>query len=39
MLSLNLKQIGKESERITKTKCFVNKHNWKKLNFLSEKDD
>ena len=34
-----MKKIGKNSERITKIKSFINKYNWKVTNFLSEKDN
>ena len=36
---LNHEEIKKDLQRITKIKPFVNKHNWKGVNFLSEKDD
>ena len=29
----------KTSWKITKIKLFTNKHNWKKINFLADKDD
>ena len=28
-----------KKQRITKIKSFINKYNWKEINFLSEKDD
>ena len=31
--------IGKNPERITKIKPFINKYNWEGINFLAEKDD
>ena len=31
--------MGKHSERIIKFKPFINKYNWKGINFPSEKDD
>ena len=31
------RRIGKCSERITKTKNFINKYNWEEINFSSEK--
>ena len=39
IFELNHKQTGKHSERITKVKTFINKYNWKDVNFPSEKDD
>ena len=33
------KGIGKNPERITKLKYFVNKYNWKGINYPLEKDD
>ena len=36
-VALNYKQIGKDPERILKTKPFKNKYTWAKINFLSEK--
>ena len=36
---LNHKEIRKHSERITKIKPLINKYNWKRINFSSEKDD
>ena len=38
-VTLNHEKIGKNSERITKIKSFINKYNWKVTNFLSEKDN
>ena len=34
-----MKKKGKYSERITKIKPFINKYNWKGINFPSEKND
>ena len=36
---LSHEEIGKNLERITKVKCFINKYNWEGINFPSEKDD
>ena len=36
---LNHEEIGKNPERITKIKPFINKYNWQGINFPSEKDD
>ena len=36
---LNHEEIKKDWERITKIKPFINKYNWKGINFPSEKDD
>ena len=38
-VALSHSQIGKNPERITRIKPFINKYNWKKINFLSKKDD
>ena len=38
-VALNYKDIGKHAERITKVKLFINKYNWERINFSSEKDD
>ena len=35
----NHEEIGKNPERITKTKPFVDKYRWEEINFPSEKDD
>ena len=35
---LNHEEIGKDSERLTKIKTFINKHNWKGKTFSSAKD-
>ena len=39
IVALNLEEIGKRSERITKIKPFVNRYNWEAINFPSEKDN
>ena len=36
---LNHGEIGKTSERVAKTKPFINKHSWKGINFPLAKDD
>ena len=36
---LNHEERGKNPERITKVKPFINKYNWEGINFPSEKDD
>ena len=36
---LNHKEIRKHSERITKIKPLINRYNWERINFSSEKDD
>ena len=38
-VALNHEEIGKNPERITKIKLFINKYKWEGINFLSEKDD
>ena len=38
-VALNHEEIGKNPERITKIKPFINKYNWQGINFPSEKDD
>ena len=38
-VALNHEEIGKNPERITKIKPFINKYKWEGINFLSEKDD
>ena len=38
-VALNHEQRGKHCERMKKIKSFMNKYNWKEINFLSEKDD
>ena len=36
---LNLEEIGKHAERITKVNPFINKYKWEGTDFRSEKDD
>ena len=36
---LNHEEIGKNPERITKIKPFINKYKWEGINFPSDKDD
>ena len=36
---LNYEEIKKYPQIITKIKPFINKYNWEKINFPSEKDD
>ena len=38
-VGLNLKEIGKNLERITKIKPIRSKYDWEETNFSSEKDD
>ena len=38
-VALNHEEIKKNPRRITKTQSFINKYNWEKINFPSEKDD
>ena len=38
-VGLNLKEIGKNLERITKIKPIISKYDWEETNFSSEKDD
>ena len=38
-VTLNHKEIKKDSERIAKIKPFINKYNWEEIHFPSEKDD
>ena len=38
MVTLNLEEIKKNSQRITKIKPFINKNNWERINFPSEKE-
>ena len=38
-VTLNHEGIKKDSQRIAKFKPFVNKYNWERINFPSEKDD
>ena len=39
IIALNYKQIGNNPERISKTKLFINRYDWKDINFLSHKED
>ena len=39
IIALNHREIGKNSERTTKVKLFINKSNWQGINFPSGKDD
>ena len=36
---LNHEEIKKDPQRITKIKPFMNKYNWERIHFPSEKDD
>ena len=36
---MKIKETGKDSERILKIKPFIDKHNWERMNYPSEKDD
>ena len=36
-VALNYEEIKKDPQRITKIKPFINKYNWKGINFPSEK--
>ena len=38
-VALNYQQINNHPERIEKIKAFINKYNWKKINFPSHKED
>ena len=38
-VALNHEEIGKNPERITKIKPFINKYKWEGVHFPSEKDD
>ena len=38
-IALNHDKIGKNSEKITQIKSFINKYKQEAINFLSEKDD
>ena len=38
-VTLNYGEIKKDSQRITAIKPFINKYNWKVINFPPEKDD
>ena len=37
--TLNQEEIGKNSERITKNKLFINEYNWERINVPSKRDD
>ena len=39
IVALNHEEIKKDPIRITKIKLFINKYNWKGINFPSEKND
>ena len=38
-IMLNHKEIKKDSQRLTKIKPLINKYNWERINFPSEKHD
>ena len=38
-VALNYKEIENDLQRITKIKPFINKYNWERINFLSQKND
>ena len=38
-VALNHEELKKYPRRITKNKPFINKYNWKEINFPSKKDD
>ena len=38
-VALNHEEIGKNLQRISKMKPFINKYNWKGINYPSGKDD
>ena len=38
-VAVNHEKIGKNPERISKIKTFIDKYNWEGINFLSEEDD
>ena len=38
-VALNYKEIKNDLQRITKIKPFINKYNWERINFLSQKND
>ena len=38
-VTLNHEGIKKDSQRIAEFKPFINKYNWERINFPSEKDD
>ena len=39
IVALNYEEIKKGPQRIAKIKHFINKYNWERINFPSEKDD
>ena len=39
IVALNYEQIGNNPERISKTKSFINTHNWEDINFSPHKED
>ena len=39
IIALNYKQIGNDPELISKTKPFINRYDWKDINFPSHKED
>ena len=39
IVALNHEEIVKNPQRKTKLKCFINKYNWERINFPSEKDN
>ena len=38
-VALNHEEIKKDAQRIRKNKAFIDKYNWKGINYPSEKDD
>ena len=36
-VALNYEEIKEDPQRITKIKSFINKYNWQRINYLSEK--
>ena len=38
-VALNYKQIKKDPQRISKIKTCIDQHNWKEINFTSQKED
>ena len=38
-VKLNYEEIKKDPQGITKIKPFINKYNWERINYPSEKDD
>ena len=38
-VALNYKKFGKHVHRIPKNKSFINKYNWKEINYPLRKDD